>query len=234
MVHHHEAGGLGRAHQRGGVGLAGEVAEADLRQPDPVGGQRVEVGRVEAGLDDDRPGQHLHAPRPEGRERALGRQRERLHAGAVARAPGQVHLRGRHHHRDAAVHRALDPAERRLARGPVAEHHVGVAVDEPGDGQRPARVQDDLGRLVAGVGAQRGHEAVLHQHPARAERRLSQAPADDAAQVADGQAAHRAARASSTDIPPSRWCRRPREATAAITTISPGPGASGTRTVMPS
>ena len=78
------------------------------------------------------PASTLAPERPEIREGALGRDGERLDADAVLRASGQMHLAGRHEGRDPAMHAALDPAELILARRPVAEGRVAMAVDEAG------------------------------------------------------------------------------------------------------
>ena len=83
---------------------------------------------------------HLHAAGPEVVERALRGDRQRLDADDVLGPAGQMHLAGRDHRRDAAVACRVDPAELVLARRPVAEHRVHVAVDQPGrDGGALAR-----------------------------------------------------------------------------------------------
>ena len=78
---------------------------------------------------------------------------------------GQVHLAGRDHRGHAAVACiAVDPAELVLARRPVAEHRMHVAVDQPRRHAGAARVDHGVGaaRCRVLLAADRGDAAVLH------------------------------------------------------------------------
>ena len=89
-------------------------------------------------LDHRRAGEHLDAAGPEIVERALGRDGQRLQADDVLGPAREVHLAGGNHRRHAAVHRGIDPSQLVLARRPVAEHGMNVAVDQAGrDGCLP-------------------------------------------------------------------------------------------------
>ena len=77
-------------------------------------------------------------------------------------AAGQVHLAGRNHGGDAAMHAAVDPAELALTRRPVTEDRVHVAIDQPGRDAGPVAVDDC--RRTFGVAvflfADRGDQAI--------------------------------------------------------------------------
>jgi len=107
---------------------------------------------------------------------------------------GQVDLTGRDDGRDAAVEAGLDEVERLLARGEVAEHRVGVRVDQTGDRRRAPGIDQlvDVARRC-GVAVQRATDrrdaTVLDQDRIGVgERRLAVAGGDRS--DVDDQGAH--------------------------------------------
>ena len=90
-------------------------------------------------------GVQLDPARAEVRERALGRDRQRLDPDHVPRPSRQMDLARRDHRRDAAVQEAVDPVQLALAGRPVAEHRVDVAVDQAGGERRALGIDDDVG-----------------------------------------------------------------------------------------
>ena len=105
-------------------------AEAGFGQPHALLRQLAEVRRLQAGLQDHRAGDDLHAARAIVRKAALCRDRQRLDAFDVARPPRHVHLARRDRRRGAAVQVAFQIADGALARRVVAERDVHVAVDQ--------------------------------------------------------------------------------------------------------
>ncbi len=85
-------------------------------------------------FDHRRTGQHFHAAADtrsaHAFERALRRDRQRLHADDVLRTSWQMHFAGRDHRRHAAIQVRFDPAHLVLARRPVAEDRMHVRIDQ--------------------------------------------------------------------------------------------------------
>jgi hypothetical protein len=159
-LQHHVLVDQARARDRGAAGVDGALdavlarprdhllglvaglhrAQADFAQQAHAGfGQFLEVALDHALLDDGRTGQHLHAAGAEVVEGALRGDGQRLQADDVLGPAGQVHLAGGDHGGDAAVHGGVDPADLALARRPVAEHRVHVAVDQARARRRSSR-----------------------------------------------------------------------------------------------
>ena len=123
-----------------------DAAQADLaEQLDAVARHLGEIRLLHALLDHRRAGMDLHAGRAHGVEGALGRHRQRLEADDVLGPAGQMDLAGRDHRGDAAVEEAVDPVELVLARRPVAEHRMDVAVDQAGRQGRAFGVDHGVG-----------------------------------------------------------------------------------------
>ena len=130
------------------------------------GGQLGEVGLAHAALHHHRAGMHLHAGGMEGTEGALGSNGQRLGADHVPRPTGQVHLAHGDELGDAAVDHGIDPADLVLAGRPVAEHRMGMAVDEARRHRRATSVDHRVRAL--GVALREGADggdppALAHQ-----------------------------------------------------------------------
>ncbi len=140
-------------------------AQAHFAQQAHAGfGEFLEVALDHALLDDGRAGQHLHAAGAEVVEGALRGDGQRLQAHDVLGAAGQVHLAGGNHGGHAAVHGGVDPADLALARRPVAEHRVHVAVDQARRHAGLLRVDDGLRvfEIAVLLLADRDDQAVVH------------------------------------------------------------------------
>ena len=123
-----------------------DAAEPDLAQQlHARGGQFLEVLLDHALLDHRRPGMDLDPAGTEGVEGALRGDRQRLDADDILRPAGQMHLAGRDHGGDAAMEEAVDPVELALARRPVAEDGMDMAVDQAGGERRALGVDLDRG-----------------------------------------------------------------------------------------
>jgi len=127
----------------------------------------------------------------EGVEGALRGDGERLHADHVLGTPGQMHLAGRDHGGDAAVQVAVDPVHLLLARRPVAEHRVDVAVDEAGRHGRALGAHDRLGAADVEVlqAADRQNAAAVAQDRVGIEDRLAQVARQQEADIPDDELA---------------------------------------------
>ena len=100
----------------------------------------------------------------------------------------------------------------------------------PGRGDGAGRVDLDVGR--APVVRQRDDHALLAAQRVDRPDVVAEPPRHEAAEVAHEERAHGAARRASSSVrPPTRAFSLPRDATATITTISSGSGASGADTV---
>ena len=140
-------------------------AQTDLaQQPDTGLGEFLEVLLDHAFFNDGRAGQHLDAARAEFVKGALRRDGQRLQTNDVLGTPGQVHLAGRDHGGDTAVHGGVDPADLVLARRPVAKHRVYMAVNQAGCHAGLVHVNDGARmRHVAVLGLAHGNDqAILH------------------------------------------------------------------------
>ena len=140
-------------------------AQTDLAQQLDTGfGEFLEVLLDHAFFNDGRAGQHLDAARAEVVKSALRRDGQRLQADDVLGPAGQVHLAGRDHGGDTAVHGGVDPADLVLARRPVAKHRVHMAVNQAGCHAGLVHVDHSACmRHVAVLGLAHGHnQAVLH------------------------------------------------------------------------
>ena len=73
---------------------------------------------------------HLGSCRTEILEAALRHNRQRLDALRIPGATRQMHFARRNQRRDAAIHPHLDPADLVLARCPIANHRMAMAVDQ--------------------------------------------------------------------------------------------------------
>ena len=110
-----------------------DAAEADLAEQLYAGfAQLLEILLDHALLEDRRAGMDLHAAGRERRETALRGDAERDHALRILRPARQMDLAGGDHRRHAAMHGGIYPAGLVLARRPVAEHRMDMAVDQPG------------------------------------------------------------------------------------------------------
>src|SRR6202035_5079813 len=108
-----------------------DAAEADFaEQFYPGSGQLLEVLLDHAGLNDRRAGMDLDAAGAKIVERALRENRHRLDADHVAWPAGHVDLAGGDHRGDAAIEKAVDPADLILPRRPVAGDGMNMAVDQ--------------------------------------------------------------------------------------------------------
>ena len=172
-------------------------AEAHLAEQRDAGrGEVREVLLDHAFLDDWRTGQDLHPAGAEVVERALRRDRERLESDDVLRASGQVHFAGGDHRRHAAVQRRLDPAELVLARGPVAEDGMHVAVDQARRDAGAARVDQRrrLCRVEVGFATDGGDAAVVDHDRVGVEDRPVYVAGQQESDAADDHLAGRAGR----------------------------------------
>ena len=130
-------GGVTTMISAGEVHLPGLRASLDraqayfAEQRDAGFGQLLEIGFHHPGLNYGGACQHLDATGAKVEERALGSDGQGLQSHDVLRPARQVHLSRRDHRGHAAVQGGVDPAELVLARRPVAEHRVHVAVDQP-------------------------------------------------------------------------------------------------------
>jgi hypothetical protein len=149
VAHHDEPGLARRPDERDVVHGRRHGAEAGLGQPDALGAQLGEVGRLQPGLEDDRPGVDGDPAGAVPGEAALGGDGQRLDAGGIRRAAGHVDLAGGDRPGRAAVQVALQEPDGLLARRVVAERDVHVRVDEPGDDASAARVEDLV--VVGGI-----------------------------------------------------------------------------------
>ncbi len=159
---------------------SGAASACGWKSPKPTFASQTPLSANSAKSPGSRSGSMITAPpstlTPPGRKPAKARcaaTRQRLDPLAVVWPAWQMHLGGGHHHRHAAVHRGLDPAQRRLARGPVAEDHVGVGVDQARDGDRARRHRGPCRRRRGLEGRDR---AVLDPH--RRRRRACASPSD--------------------------------------------------------
>ena len=93
--------------------------------------------------------------------------------------PGQVHLAGRDHRRDAAVERRLDEVDSPLARREVAEDRVGVRVDEAGDRRRALGIDDHVDASSSRPSPDRLDPAVLDEDRVGVDERRVDVAGDD-------------------------------------------------------
>ena len=188
MAGRHQAGTLGRRDQRHVVVGGLHRAEPGLRQPHAVLGKLGEIRLVEAGLENDRARVYPHAARAIGGEAALRGERQRLDAGDIARAAGDVDLGGRDRGGHAAMQVAFQVADRALARGIIAEGDVDMGVDQAGDRGGLVGIDDDIGALhLARAGRAGGDDtAVLHEDRVALDERPMPVAGNDAAEIDDG------------------------------------------------
>ena len=108
-------------------------AQADFaQQRHPRIGQIFEVLFGHALFNDRRTGHHLHSAGAKVVKGALGGDGQGFEAHDVFGPPRQMHFARRDHGGHAAIHGRVDPADLVLARRPVAEHRVHMAVDQAG------------------------------------------------------------------------------------------------------
>ncbi len=167
-----------------------DAAEPDFaEQLDARRGQLLEVLLDHLAFDHRRAGVHLHAAGAQRPERALREDRHRLEADHVARAAGHVDLARGNHGGDAAVQKAVDPADLVLPRGPVAGDGMHMAVDQAGRHGGAHGVDDGGGALGVDVlgAADRGDPAVHGDDGIGVQDRLFQRPRQQQADIADHQ-----------------------------------------------
>ena len=176
----------GPGHHRRGIRAGLHGSEPDLTdQRDATGGHLGEVGLDQSVLEDRRSGPYLHATRPERGIRPGDGDGQRLQPDDVLGPARHVRLAGRDHRRDPAVERRLDEVDRPLARREVADGRVRVRVDEAGHDRRPARVDDDVGRLVVEVASHRLDPTVDDRDRVAVEQRRVDVARDDLADAGD-------------------------------------------------
>ena len=123
-----------------------DATEADFaEQLYPCLAKLLEVFLDHSFFEDRRAGVHFDAADRERRKTALGGNPQRDDAFRILRAAGQVNFAGRNHRGDAAMHGRIDPVGLVLARRPVAEHRMDMAVDQPGTQGRAVGVDGDVG-----------------------------------------------------------------------------------------
>ena len=151
-------------HHAPGGGAVLDAAEPHFAQKLHAGIREVlEILFGHLGLDAGRTGVELDAGWAEIGVLPLCRDRQCLEADDVARAARRVHLAGRDHGGDTAIHVGIDPADLVLARRPVARHRMHVAVDEAGSDRHAIGV-DDRGGIVRVdiLGAADGGNLAVH------------------------------------------------------------------------
>ena len=114
MTGRYQARGLGIRDQRHIVVSRSHGAEASLREPDTLGGKLGKVLLLEPRLEDHGARDHAHAARPVVGKTTLRSDRQCLDALDVTRPAWNMNLRCRDRRRHAAMHVALQVADRLL------------------------------------------------------------------------------------------------------------------------
>ena len=200
----------------------------------PAAAISPEVGLGEPGLQQHGARVHLHAGRPQVRERLVREDRERLHPGGIGRTAGRVGLPRGDHRRRPAVQVRVDEVDLELPRREVADHRMRVVVAEAGRHGGAGGV--DHGVDARSIGTRGvpdvGDRAVADDDRVAVGDRFGDVPARDRADVADQEVAHRrpfSPTTSDTCSPPTRGSGRPPSVTATAITSSSSSGASAIR-----
>ena len=164
----------------------GAASAPVFTEPSPTSPMRLTPASASSAKScSSRPSSRIGAPArtftpagPQVRVRPLRDDRERLEPDDVLGPPGEMDLARRDRRRDAAVEARLDEVARPLARRPVAEHRVDVAVDETRERRRAVRVDDDV-RVLVEAAPDRDEPAVLDEQRVGVRERRRDVAGDD-------------------------------------------------------
>jgi len=176
-------------HGAGGLRVNG-IAEAELARVDDADiVQMLEILLSQTDDGDDRTPIHLRAAGTVARIDAMRKLRERLNAFGIGGAVRNMGLTGGNDAGDAGGGVGVQILHRALARRPLGDGNVNVAVDETGHERRALRVVND-GVLRGQSRADLLNDAVLNENGIGAEDRLVNVAGKQAADVADQRFAH--------------------------------------------